>query len=137
MVDTGIRRSAGPRLQQRVPAAGRLFVPESQLTMKAGENMMLMNKLKKCRRALGVLMVVPTLLVGLNAFALSQDQAAKSAQARQRELTEVPLAKEVRHQLIMLPYYTVFDNLQFRIKNNDTVVLYGVKRRLEIVGNMT
>ena len=35
------------------------------------------------------------------------------------------LAKEVRHELIMLPYYSVFDNLAFRIEGVDSVVLMG------------
>jgi hyperosmotically inducible protein len=34
------------------------------------------------------------------------------------------LVEEVRHQLVMLPYYGVFDNLEFRIEG-DTVVLSG------------
>jgi hyperosmotically inducible protein len=34
------------------------------------------------------------------------------------------LVKEVRHELVMLPYYGVFDNLEFRIEGN-TVVLSG------------
>jgi hyperosmotically inducible protein len=34
------------------------------------------------------------------------------------------LVEEVRHQLVMLPYYGVFDNLEFRI-DGDTVVLSG------------
>jgi hyperosmotically inducible periplasmic protein len=35
------------------------------------------------------------------------------------------LSKEVRHELIMLPYYSVFDNLTFRIDGLDDVVLMG------------
>jgi hyperosmotically inducible protein len=35
------------------------------------------------------------------------------------------LADEVRHQLILLPYYSVFDNLEFTIKDQDTVLLTG------------
>lgn len=35
------------------------------------------------------------------------------------------LVEEVRHQLVMLPYYGVFDNLEFRIEGADTVVLSG------------
>lgn len=35
------------------------------------------------------------------------------------------LVREVRHQLLMLPYYGVFDNLEFRIVRNDRVVLTG------------
>ena len=34
------------------------------------------------------------------------------------------LNKEVRHELVMLPYYGVFDNLEFEV-NGDTVVLSG------------
>jgi len=34
------------------------------------------------------------------------------------------LIKEVRHELVMLPYYGVFDNLAYRV-NGDTVELYG------------
>jgi len=47
---------------------------------------------------------------------LAQKQAGK----RYPELVE-----EVRHQLVMLPYYGVFDNLEFRIEGADTVVLSG------------
>ncbi len=35
------------------------------------------------------------------------------------------LSEEVRHNLAMLPYYGVFDNLQFRIQGPDTVILSG------------
>ncbi len=34
------------------------------------------------------------------------------------------LANSVRHQLVMLPYYSVFDNLAYRVDGN-TVTLYG------------
>src|SRR3712207_3877291 len=34
------------------------------------------------------------------------------------------LEKEVRHELVMLPYFGVFDNLEFQV-NGDTVVLSG------------
>lgn len=35
------------------------------------------------------------------------------------------LAKEIRHELIMLPYYSVFDNLAFKIEGVDDVILMG------------
>ena len=35
------------------------------------------------------------------------------------------LVKEVRHELIMLPYYSVFDNLTFSIEGGDVIVLTG------------
>src|SRR5262245_38077539 len=34
------------------------------------------------------------------------------------------LAREVRHELVMLPYYNIFDNLAYRV-DGDTVTLYG------------
>ncbi len=47
--------------------------------------------------------------------------------AAQRDLKEIHqrLAQQVRHQLLLLPYYDVFDNLEFEIRGIDTVVLYG------------
>jgi hyperosmotically inducible periplasmic protein len=38
--------------------------------------------------------------------------------------SENRLAQEVRHQLVMLPYYTIFDDLAFRVDGN-TVTLLG------------
>lgn len=35
-----------------------------------------------------------------------------------------PLEREVRHELVMLPFYSVFDNLSFRV-DGKTVVLMG------------
>ncbi len=35
------------------------------------------------------------------------------------------LAEEVRHELVLLPYYGVFDDLYFEVKDVDTVVLKG------------
>jgi hyperosmotically inducible protein len=37
---------------------------------------------------------------------------------------DLRLAKEVRHELVMLPYYSVFDNLAFRV-NGGVVTLLG------------
>ena len=43
---------------------------------------------------------------------------------RSEEKYRARLAKEVRHQLVMLPWYSVFDNLTFQI-NGDKVTLSG------------
>ncbi len=49
--------------------------------------------------------------------ALAQPAAASSpAQAR--------IQKEVRHELLMLPYFTVFDNIEYQVAG-DTVTLVG------------
>lgn len=40
------------------------------------------------------------------------------------QANESRIAKEVRHQLVMLPYYTIFDDLAFRV-DGGTVTLLG------------
>ena len=35
------------------------------------------------------------------------------------------IAREVRHELVMLPYYSIFDNLAFRVDPDSTVTLMG------------
>jgi hyperosmotically inducible protein len=54
------------------------------------------------------------------------NRAASSQEANEALSPESQdrLIREVRHELIMLPYYNVFDNLAFRI-NGRTVVLEG------------
>jgi len=39
-------------------------------------------------------------------------------------VSEQRIAKEVRHELLMLPYYSVFDDLEFQV-DGDTVTLMG------------
>jgi hyperosmotically inducible protein len=41
------------------------------------------------------------------------------------------LTKEVRHQLVMLPYYSVFDNLAYRVEG-DKVILEGQVNRASL-----
>lgn len=35
------------------------------------------------------------------------------------------IAKEVRHELLLLPFYGVFDNLAYQVQNDGTVILQG------------
>ena len=58
-----------------------------------------------------------------------QTQPSSAAQSQAANETLTPesqdrLVREVRHELIMLPYYGVFDNLSFRIEGR-TVILDG------------
>ena len=46
------------------------------------------------------------------------------AQRVRTEVTNPQLAKKVRHELVTLPYYGVFDNLAYSI-SGDSVTLYG------------
>jgi hyperosmotically inducible protein len=52
-------------------------------------------------------------------WTFSQVQMGRGAGVNRR------LAEEVRHQLILLPHYNVFDNLVFRIEGGNAVVLMG------------
>jgi len=38
---------------------------------------------------------------------------------------ESRMAKEIRHNLLMLPYYTIFDDLAFQLKEGGVVILEG------------
>jgi hyperosmotically inducible protein len=55
--------------------------------------------------------------------ALAQDSNHKDAFVP-GQAGENRLVQEVRHQLVMLPYYTIFDDLAFRV-NGSTVTLLG------------
>ena len=72
------------------------------------------------KRLLGSAAVISLLCLPLAQAGLAEQKAKQdlgSPQAR--------LAEEVRHELVMLPYYDVFDNLEYRIEGVDTVVLSG------------
>ena len=61
---------------------------------------------------------------GLCAFALSLALLvpARGAQANDR------ISREVRHELVMLPYYGVFDNLAYRVDGNIVTLLGQVTK---------
>jgi hyperosmotically inducible protein len=59
-------------------------------------------------------------IAGAPIIAARQDSKAQRGEPVPRQY----LIKEVRHQLLLLPYYSVFDNLGFRIEG-DTVTLEG------------
>lgn len=49
---------------------------------------------------------------------------AQRSNHQQEPKTQQQLVREVRHQLVMLPYYSVFDNLAYRVEG-DKVILEG------------
>lgn len=61
-------------------------------------------------------------------FGAATDSALAAAPQNKHQRSEEKyrerLAKEVRHQLVMLPWYSVFDNLAFRV-DGDKVTLMG------------
>jgi hyperosmotically inducible periplasmic protein len=58
------------------------------------------------------------------ALAQNAAQGRMSAASSNQPAGEDRLAREVRHELVMLPYYGVFDNLEFRVQGH-TVTLMG------------
>ena len=57
-------------------------------------------------------------------FAATASVAASAQSHGQQGLSAQQIAKKVRHELVMLPDYGVFDNLAYRIQGS-TVTLYG------------
>jgi hyperosmotically inducible periplasmic protein len=63
---------------------------------------------------------VATLLVMMAASAVSlpaQTPAEAAARAQER------IIKEVRHELLMLPYYNVFDNISYKVEGNNVILM--------------
>ncbi len=59
-------------------------------------------------------------MLALTALAQTRRPASPRAQAR--------LEREVRHELLMLPYYGVFDNLEFRVRGYRVTLIGQVTR---------
>jgi len=63
--------------------------------------------------------IVPFILVAL--LAASSHAAARPQ--KQIEPKERDLIREVRHQLVLLPYYSVFDNLAYRVEGSKVILI--------------
>jgi len=63
-------------------------------------------------------LVVVVTLLSLATLGLTQDREQPSAKAQER------ITREVRHELLMLPYFGVFDNIAFKV-DGYTVTLLG------------
>jgi hyperosmotically inducible protein len=74
------------------------------------------------RRAIGI----PILAAMFLASGLAADSQKNHNDAfMQGPPNEVELAKQVRHNLLMLPYYSIFTDLAFRLESGGVVVLEG------------
>src|SRR6202171_1209751 len=63
------------------------------------------------------------LILGIAAFTLTVASSISAVQKPQA--TSAYIIREVRHELVTLPYYGVFDWLQFEVRPDNTVVLLG------------
>jgi osmotically-inducible protein OsmY len=75
--------------------------------------------MRKELRAMLVALLLAAPLMGAPA-----EQPADQKKQRSEEKYREKLIKEVRHQLLLLPFYTVFDNLTFQVEG-DKVILSG------------
>lgn len=76
------------------------------------------------RKELRALFAAMVLCMPLAAASSSLAADSGKRQKDQEPKTQQQLVREVRHQLVLLSYYTVFDNLAFRIEG-DKIVLEG------------
>src|SRR6202140_5358398 len=78
--------------------------------------------MRKELRALFVASLLSTPIVALpySAAARPKDEKPQRGEPKNRQT----LYKEVRHQLVMLPWYSVFDNLAYQVEG-DKVILSG------------
>jgi hyperosmotically inducible periplasmic protein len=75
-------------------------------------------------RLLSVVVVAFALLHGLGAQTSAPSASAEKNQPlSQRGIDRI--IKEVHHELVLLPYYGVFDNLAYRVSPDGTVTLLG------------
>ena len=63
-------------------------------------------------------------LAAVGASARASQSAPQPSKTRSPAHYQAWLEKEVRHQLVLLPYYSVFDNLEFKVEG-DRVLLMG------------
>lgn len=74
------------------------------------------------------LIVVAASLATIFVSTTNLHAAAKSQAQRDQGREQANLVKEVRHQLVMLPYLTVFDNLEYKVDGTKVTLLGQVTR---------
>ena len=74
------------------------------------------------RRLVSVVLLVLAMWLG------SVSRVAAAPQKQTEPKAQQNLIKEVRHQLVLLPYYSVFDNLVFRVQGSKVILMGQVVR---------
>jgi len=84
--------------------------------------------MKRISKNVGAIAVAMALVV-VSAQAQNKDRLLRSGsdnrQAGMSRSGQDRVKREVRHELVMLPYYGVFDNLSFSVDGGGTVSLFG------------
>jgi len=84
-----------------------------------------MGKTRSMHRGVPRLLTLASLLLFVSIIGAPSDAARQDAKAQRGEpIARQNLIKEVRHQLLLLPYYSVFDYISYRV-DGDTVTMQG------------
>lgn len=78
------------------------------------------------KNLVAVVLILSALLAGspaAGAVPAPGVQAAKPAKHPYPARAQERLVREVRHELVMLPYYSVFDNLEFKVEGYRVILL--------------
>ena len=81
--------------------------------------------MKRHESAVFMIVINVFALVTMGTKLLATEATVGEQQAPRQAPATAYLNKEVRHELVMLPYYSLFDWLQFEVKPDDSVVLMG------------
>jgi hyperosmotically inducible protein len=79
-------------------------------------------------KKLAYLAVVTCLAVAALAPVAARGQGAKKTPDERRAAAQARLYKEVRHELVTLSYYSVFDNLAYKVDGSDVTLAGQVTR---------
>lgn len=69
--------------------------------------------------------ILKSLAAGVLILAISAPAGLQKLSAAISAGTKAAITKETRHELVMLPWYSVFDNLAYRVDDDGTVTLMG------------
>src|SRR5271169_2204856 len=76
------------------------------------------------RKEFRALLVAVLMSAQLAVLPNTQASSLQQSKNQNEPKSQQELTKEVRHVLVMLPYYSVFDNLSYRVEG-DKVILEG------------
>lgn len=77
-----------------------------------------------CNSKLRAFFIFLTISVFVSAIARNA-LGSTTPMAKPQSALSARLVRQVRHELVMLPYYGVFDWLQFEVRSDNTIVLRG------------
>lgn len=71
-------------------------------------------------------LIAVLLVLGSALFAQTGSQPQLATRPANPSVNEDRIAKEVRHELLMLPYYSLFDDLEFQVNGSEVTLLGSV-----------